>query len=194
MSSSLATGPISDATLKANAVGYGFTNSPEQFRTESWYAVYTRTRHEKSVAEQCKQRGVVTFLPLYCMQRLWKQRRAKVLLPLFPSYIFVRIALQDRLRVLGIPGIVSIVSFRGVPAVVPEAQIDSLSKAVSLGRANPAVYLQSGKRVRVTAGPLVGLEGIVVDVRGEVKVIVSFEWMSRSVAISLDAADVESLR
>jgi len=182
--------------VKANSTSnsYGCTYSPEQLRRECWYAVYTRTRHEKSVAEQCKQRDVATFLPLYCVQRRWKQRRAKVLLPLFPSYVFVRIALRDRLRVLGIPGIVSIVSFRGVPAVVPEAQIDSLSRAVSLGRANPAVYLQSGKRVRVTAGPLVGLEGIVVDVRGEVKVIVSFEWMSRSVAISLDAADVESLR
>jgi transcriptional antiterminator RfaH len=197
MSSSLATGTIFDSTVKANSAGsltYGFTYSPEHLRTECWYAVYTRTRHEKSVAEQCKQRGVATFLPLYCVQRLWKQRRAKVLLPLFPSYVFVRIALRDRLRVLGIPGIVSIVSFRGVPAVVPEAQIDSLSRAVSLGRANPAIYLQSGKRVRVTAGPLAGLEGIVVGVRGEVKVIVSFEWMSRSVAISLDAADVESLR
>ena len=198
MSSNLAAGTMFDSTfeVKANSTSnsYGRTYSPEQLGRECWYAVYTRTRHEKSVAEQCKQRDVATFLPLYCVQRRWKQRRAKVLLPLFPSYVFVRIALRDRLRVLGIPGIVSIVSFRGVPAVVPEAQIDSLSRAVSLGRANPAVYLQSGKRVRVTAGPLVGLEGIVVDVRGEVKVIVSFEWMSRSVAISLDAADVESLR
>ncbi len=197
MSSGFVPGTIFDSTSKANSTGtptYGFTYPPEQLRTECWYAVYTRTRHEKSVAEQCKLRGVATFLPLYCVQRRWKQRRAKVLLPLFPSYVFVRIALRDRLRVLGIPGIVSIVSFRGVPAVVPKAQIESLSRAVSLGRANPAIYLQSGKRVRVTAGPLVGLEGIVVDVRGEVKVIVSFEWMSRSVAISLDAADVESLR
>jgi transcriptional antiterminator RfaH len=184
--------------FKANSVGntstYRRVYSPEQLHTECWYAVYTRTRHEKCVAEHCKQRGVGAFLPLYCVQHRWKQRRAKVLLPLFPSYVFVRIALQDRLRVLGIPGIVSIVSFRGVPAVVPEAQIDSLSRAVRLGRANPAVYLQSGRRVRVTAGPLVGLEGIVVDFRGEVQVIVSFEWMSRSVAVSLDAADVESLR
>lgn len=200
MSSSIAPSTTFDPNpvFKANSAGKtptnGLTCLREQLHTECWYAAYTRTRHEKCVAEQCKQRGVAVFLPLYCARRLWKQRRAKVLLPLFPSYVFVRIALQDRLRVLGIPGIVSIVSFRGVPAVVPEAQIDSLSRAVSLGRANPAVYLQSGRRVRVTAGPLVGLEGIVVDFRGEVQVIVSFEWMSRSVAISLDAADVESLR
>jgi len=166
----------------------------EQLHTECWYAVYTRARHEKSVAAQCAQRGIQTLLPLYCVQHRWKQRRAEVLLPLFPSYVFVRIALLNRLRMLSVPGIVCIVSFKGIPAVVPEAQINALSRAIALGRAHPTVYLQSGKRVRVTAGPLIGLEGIVVELRGDVRVVVSFEWMSRSVAISLDATDVESLR
>ncbi len=168
--------------------------SQDQLQRQCWYAVYTRARHEKCVAEQCQQRGVTVFLPLYCAHRLWKQRRAEVMLPLFPSYIFVRTALQDRLRILCIPGIVSFVSFNGVPAAVPEAQIDSLSQATTLGRVSPHVYLQSGRRVRVTAGPLLGLEGIVVNFRGAVQVVVSFEWMSRSVAVSLDAAEVESLR
>jgi transcription antitermination factor NusG len=159
-----------------------------------WYTVYTRTRHEKSVAEHCAQRGVTAFLPLYQVQRRWKQRLAHVLLPLFPSYLFVHIALQDRFRILGLPGIVSLVSFNNVPAAVPESQIESLKQAVILGRAEPYLYLHSGKRVRVTAGPLVGLEGIIVEIKNRVQVIVSFEWMARSVAVSLDAADVEALR
>jgi transcriptional antiterminator NusG len=159
-----------------------------------WYTVYTRTRHEKSVAEHCSQRGITSFLPLYLVQRRWKQRLAEVLLPLFPSYLFVHIALQDRFRILGLPGIVSLVSFNNVPAAVPESQIESLKQAVILGRAEPYVYLHSGKRVRVTAGPLVGLEGVVVTVKNRVQVIVSFEWMARSVAVSLDTADVEALR
>ncbi len=70
-----------------------------------WYTVYTRTRHEKSVAEHCSQRGVTAFLPLYQVQRRWKQRLAQVVLPLFPSYLFVHIALPDRFRILGLPGI-----------------------------------------------------------------------------------------
>jgi transcription antitermination factor NusG len=86
------------------------------------------------------------------------------------------------------------VSFNNVPAAVPESQIESLKQAVILGRAEPHLYLYSGKRVRVTAGPLVGLEGIIVEVKNRVQVIVSFEWMARSVAVSLDAADVEALR
>src|SRR5262249_16595295 len=145
MSSNLAAGTMFDSTfeVKANSTSnsYGRTYSPEQLRRECWYAVYTRTRHEKSVAEQCKQRDVATFLPLYCVQRRWKQRRAKVLLPLFPSYVFVRIALRDRLRVLGIPGIVSIVSFRGVPAGFPGAPNEFLFRGVLPGRGHSAAYL-----------------------------------------------------
>jgi transcriptional antiterminator NusG len=166
---------------------------PEWSPKKCWYVVYTRARHEKCVAEQCSQRGITTFLPLYHVQRRWKERHADVLLPLFPSYVFVHIALDDRLRVLGLPGIVSLVTFNNAPAEVPEQQIESLKQAITLGRAEPHIYLQSGRHVRVTSGPLVGLEGIVVEIKNRVHVIVSLEWMARSVAVSLDAQDVESL-
>jgi transcription antitermination factor NusG len=86
-----------------------------------------------------------------------------------------------------------LVSFNNAPAIVPESQIESLKRAIMLGRAEPYVYLQSGRHVRVTSGPLAGLEGIVVEIRNRVHVIVSFEWMARSVAVSLDAKDVEGL-
>ena len=170
------------------------TQQPEWFHKRCWYAVYTRARHEKCVADQCRQRGINAFLPLYRVQRQWKERRANVLLPLFPSYVFVQIAFNDRLRVLGLPSIVSLVSFNNVPAEVPEPQIESLKRAISLGRAEPHFYLRSGRRVRVTSGPLAGLEGIVMEIKNRVQVIVSFEWMARSVAVSLDAEDVETLR
>jgi transcription antitermination factor NusG len=156
--------------------------------------VYTRSRHEKSVAEQCQHRGLAVFLPLYSVQHRWKQRRAELLLPLFPSYLFVQMTLRDRVRVLGIQGVASIVSFNGIPAAVPESQINLLQRVTTLGRVEPHVYLQSGRRVRVTAGPLVGLEGIVVALKNKVQVIVSFDWMCRSIAVSLDAADVQALR
>jgi transcription antitermination factor NusG len=158
-----------------------------------WYAVYTRTRHEKSVAEQCSQRGVISFLPLYPVQHRWKQRLARVLLPLFPSYVFVQIDLRDRIKVLSVPGTVFIVSFNGRPAAVPDSQIECLNRAITLGKAQPHAYLHSGKRVRVTAGPLVGLEGIVVEIKNQVQVIVSFEWMCRSVAITLDPTEIRAL-
>ena len=161
---------------------------------QNWYVAYTYSRHEKYLAEQCQQRGITAFLPLYAVQRHWKRRRAEVLLPLFPSYVFVRMALAERFKVLALPGMVSLVSFKGAPAVVPDSQIEPLRKAVTLGRAEPCVYLQSGKRVRVTAGPLIGLEGVVHEVKNRVHVIVSFECMNRAVLISLDATEVAALR
>jgi len=103
-------------------------------------------------------------------------------------------AIAERFRVLALPGMVSLVSFKGLPAVVPDTQIEALKKAVTLGRAEPCTYLQSGKRVRVTAGPLTGLEGVVQEIKNSLKVIVSFEWMNRSVSISLDATEMEALR
>lgn len=159
----------------------------------NWYVAYTCGRHEKYLAQQCEQHGITAFLPLYAAQRQWKQRRAKVLLPLFPSYVFVRMFLAERFRVLSLPGMVSLVCFNGLPAVVPDEQIEALKKAVTLGRAEPCAYLESGKRVRVTAGPLVGLEGIVQQVKNKLSVVVSFEWMTRSVSISLDPAELEPL-
>jgi transcriptional antiterminator RfaH len=167
---------------------------PQHLSEQNWYVAYTCSRHEKYLAEQCEKHGITAFLPVYAVQRYWKRRRAEVLLPLFPSYVFVRMALAERFRVLALPGIVSLVSCRGVPAVVPESQIEPLRKAVTLGRAEPCVYLQSGKRVRVTAGPLVGLEGVIHEVKNKVHVIVSFECMNRSVLISLDATEVAALR
>ena len=160
---------------------------------QNWYVAYTCGRHEKYLAQQCEQHGITAFLPLYAAQRQWKQRRAKVLLPLFPSYVFVRMVLTERFRVLSLPGMVSLVCFHGLPAVVPDEQIEALKKAVTLGRAEPCAYLESGKRVRVTAGPLVGLEGIVQQVKNKLSVVVSFEWMTRSVSISLDPAELEPL-
>lgn len=160
----------------------------------NWYVAYTCSRHEKYLAGQCEQHGITSFLPLYAVQRQWKQRSARVLLPLFPSYVFVRMALAERFRVLALPGMVSLVSFKGLPTVIPDAQIEALKQAVTLGRAEPCAYLQSGKRVRVTAGPLVGLEGIIQEVKDNVRVIVSFEWMNRSVSVSLEATEVEALR
>lgn len=165
----------------------------QQSVAHNWYVAYTCGRHEKYLAQQCEQHGITAFLPLYAVHRQWKQRRAKVLLPLFPSYVFVRMTLVERFRVLSLPGMVSLVCFHGIPAVVPDAQIEALRKAVTLGRAEPCAYLQSGKRVRVTAGPLVGMEGIIQEVKTDVRVIVSFEWMNRSVSISLDATEVETL-
>src|SRR5208337_5000175 len=106
-------------------------------------------RHEKVVAQQIERRSFRCFLPLYRSVRRWKNRRKELELALFPGYVFVRLALQDRLRVLQLPSAVRLVSFNGQPAVLPEADIDQLRQRLARGGVEPHPYLRVGRRVRV---------------------------------------------
>jgi transcription termination/antitermination protein NusG len=157
-----------------------------------WYAVYTRSRHEKCVHEQCQRRSIESFLPLYETVRRWKDRRVRVPLPLFPSYVFVRIDLIHRLDVLQIPGVASLVGFGGQPAVLNEEEIDALQKGLSHGVcAIPHPNLTKGRRVRMKAGPLAGLEGILVRRKGNLRVVLSIDLLQRSIAVDTDIADLD---
>ena len=160
-----------------------------------WYAAYTRSRHEKVVAETLEKRAVEHFLPLYETVRQWKNGRFKVQLPLFPGYLFVRIALSDRLRVLQVPGVVRLVGFNGVPAPLPQAEVEIIRSALRRGiEAEPHPYLKVGQRVRITSGPMEGLQGILLRRRGRPRVVVSVDLIMRSVALDIDAAQVEPVK
>ncbi len=158
-----------------------------------WYAVYTRPRHEKAVVEQCRYRGLETFLPLYTARRQWKQRSAEVELPLFPTYLFVHMAVTERLKVLTIPSAVELVSVGGVPAAIPDEQVEALSTAVANRRIEPYEYIGPGNRIRITKGAFAGLEGVVLRKKDRVHFIVSFDWMCRSVALEIEGSDIERL-
>ena len=161
----------------------------------NWYALYTCSRHEKQVAGQLQQRNVEFFLPLYISLRRWKDRRVQVPLPLFPGYVFVNIRLQDRIAVLDIPGAVRFVAFNGSPAALPESDLIRLRSGLEQGlRAEPHPYLKIGRRVRVRSGPLAGAEGILVRKKDRFRLVVSIEFIMRSVAVEIDAADVEPVQ
>jgi transcription antitermination factor NusG len=157
----------------------------------NWYALYTCPRHEKCVAQQIEQRSISCFLPLYRSVRRWKDRRKELELALFPGYVFVRLALKDRLRVLQLPSVVHLVSFNGQPAVLPEAEIDQLRERLARGGVEPHPYLRVGRRVRVCGGPMQGLEGIIVRRKERCRVVFSLDLIMRSVAVEVDEGDVE---
>jgi transcription termination/antitermination protein NusG len=162
--------------------------------TESgnWYALYTYPRHEKLVAKQIERHQISCFLPLYRSVRRWKDRRKELELALFPGYVFVHIALRDRLQVLQVPGAVRLVSFNGQPAALPEVEIERLrNRQSSVGAMQPHPYLCAGRRVRVRSGPLEGLEGIIRRSKDKCRVIFSLDLIKRSVAVEVDEADVE---
>lgn len=155
-----------------------------------WYAAYTLPRHEKAVADQLKMKAIEAYLPVYEKLSRWKDRTCRLQLPLFPSYVFVHIALSQRVRVLEAPGVVRIVGFNGYPAPLPEGEIESLRTYLSYRKAEPYRYLTVGRRVRIHAGPLEGLEGVVLRRKGKMRVVVSIDSIQRSIALELEAADV----
>ena len=158
----------------------------------SWYALYTAARHEKVVAKQLEQRRIETFLPLYRSWHRWKDRRKLVELALFPSYVFVRIGNRERLRVLQVPGAVSLVTFNGEPAPLPDQEINTLREGLEHEvYAEPHRYLRVGRRVRVIRGPMAGIEGILSRKKDKYRVVISIEALMRSVAVEVDSADLD---
>lgn len=159
-----------------------------------WYAAQTRSRHEKAVAEQLRQRNIESFVPLYERVSKWKDRRVRLQLPLFDGYIFVRIALQERLRALEIPGVARLVSFGGLPNVLPAAEIDALRSRLENGvQVTPHPYLAIGQRVSIRGGPLAGWTGILVRQKSQYRLVVSVDLIQRSVSAEVEISDVEAI-
>lgn len=156
-----------------------------------WYAAYTASRHEKTVAEHLQQRDVECFLPLYETVHRWRNGRHTVQLPLFPSYVFVRMGMRDKLRVLQVPGLVQLVTFQGSPAALPDSEIETLRGALTSGAlAHPHRYLNVGSKVEICRGPLQGMRGILLRHQGQFRVVLSVEMIMRSIAVEVDASDV----
>lgn len=160
-----------------------------------WYAIYTSGRHEKAVARQLEDRSIESFLPLYRSWHRWKDRRKLVDLALFPSYVFVKIDAQDRLRVLQVPGVVSLVSFNGQPVALPEDELNALRSGLENQLyAEPHPYLRVGKKVRIVRGPMTGAEGVLSRKKDKYRVVISIDVLMRSVAVELDGGDLEVIR
>ena len=159
-----------------------------------WYAAYTSAKREKRVAAQLGARQLEYFLPLYASLRQWKDRRVILQLPLFPGYVFVRMALRDRSQVVEIPGVARLVGFNGRPAPLPEEQIAALRNSLATGvRAAPHPLLTVGRKVRVKRGPMAGLQGILKKRKNRARLVVSLELIQRSMVVEMDEENVESI-
>lgn len=159
-----------------------------------WYAAYTCANHEKKAAAEISRRGVESFLPVYQTIRRWSDRSVERETPLFPGYVFVHLALRDRLKVLEVPGVVRLVGFGGLPTALPDNEMKTLRAGLKEGlRAEPHPYLNVGRRVRLKDGPFSGLQGILLRRRGRLRVVISIELIQRALVVDADAADVEAI-
>lgn len=169
-------------------------NLPMDYLEPHWYAAHTSANHEKRVAVQLGQRSVEHFLPLYDSVRRWKDRRMKLQLPLFPGYVFVRLALPDRLKALQVPGVARLVGFNGQPAVLPDREIEALRTSLAAQlRAEPHPYLTVGRRVRIKRGAFEGVEGILIRRKNALRVVLSIDLIKRSASVEVDVGDLERI-
>lgn len=169
------------------------------YREPRWYACYTRGRHEKTADEQLRQRGIESYLPMVPRESQWKDRRKRVLWPLFPSYLFGFFTLQDLTRVLSTHGIATVVAVRGRPLPIPTDEIESvrrLSHAIAAGEidAEPGPFAEVGDWVRVDDGPFSGVTGVVVRRAGKRRVLVGISAINQGFEIDLPTASLTSIR
>lgn len=164
-------------------------------KSASWYAVQTRARHEKVVAERLEQQGISTFLPLVSEVRRWSDRRKRVQLPLFNCYVFAKVASinEHRHQVCRTHGVFGIVGpHGGVP--VPEEQIESVRTLLTQQvpwSMHP--FLKIGQRIRVRGGSMNGVEGVLLSRNGDRTLIISVDAIQRSLAVRIEGYDVEPL-
>ena len=156
----------------------------------AWYAVRVRARQEALVAAALTGKGYDVLLPQYRCRKRWSDRVKEVTLPLFPGYLFSRFDIGVRLPILTTPGVFDIVAAGETFLPVDPEEIAAIHRIIATGAtAEPWPYLRIGRRVRIVAGPLCGLEGVLARVDDRRRVVVSVTMLQRSVAVQIDPAD-----
>jgi transcription antitermination factor NusG len=161
-----------------------------------WYALYTRSRFEKKMLGELTDRRVEVFLPMREVLSRWKDRKKRIWLPLFPGYLFVNHVdtPENRFRILNIPGAVRFVGFEGHADPVPEEQIQAVRRFLESSiTIDPYPYIQVGTRVEVTAGPLKGIQGILVEKRGRFRFVLQVDLIRQAISVEIDASDVRPI-
>jgi transcription antitermination factor NusG len=156
-----------------------------------WYVAYTLSRHEKAVADRLMSQDVETYLPLYSLSRTWNRRHVEIELPLFPCYVFVKMVITDRARVLAHPGVIRLVGFNGSAVALPDGEIERLRLSLATWKAEPYPFLTAGKQVKIKSGPFVGLEGRIMRRKGKMRLIVSLELIQSAILLEMDAAEAQ---
>ena len=157
-----------------------------------WFAIWTRSRHEKFVRDQLAERSVEVFLPTITKWSRWKDRKKKVDWPLFPGYCFARFDIADRLPILKCDGVVSIVGTDGRPTPIPPYEIDSIRQLLTSELSfDPCPMIKEGTLVEVKSGPLRGVVGRLVRKGAHARLVLSVDLIGQAVSVEVDAADVK---
>lgn len=158
---------------------------------EAWFAVWTRSRHEGVVLEQLLGKGVEAFLPTIPRWSRWKDRKKRIDWPLFPGYCFARVDPEASLQVLTCSGVVSLVSFEGRPAAIPDEEIEAVRTLVQSDlQYDPCPFISEGDKVEVIAGPLRGVVGRLIRKGAHARLVLAVDLIGQGVSVEVDAGDV----
>jgi transcription antitermination factor NusG len=149
------------------------------------------SRHEKRLVGHCAERSIESFLPVYQVKHRWKNRcTAMVDLPLFPNYLFVRFERQQRVQILSLPGVFSIVSSGREMLPIADEYMTSLRGGLLAHRIAPHPNVEVGDRVCITTGPMAGMEGILDRQKNELRVVLRLDMIGRSVAVEVGTEEI----
>ena len=159
-----------------------------------WYAIRTRSRHEKRVQEQLAGRGVEPFLPLVTRVSRWKDRKKEIQIPLFSGYCFARFAIPQKILVLKAVGVVGVVGINGHAEPLPAEEIEAIQRLVASPlRYDPYPYLKEGMWVEVARGPLMGVKGILIRKEPRDRLVLTVNLIRQAASVEIDTADVVPL-
>ncbi|MDA3929523.1 MAG: UpxY family transcription antiterminator [Prolixibacteraceae bacterium] len=163
---------------------------------KQWFAVYTKSRAEKKVQLELEFQGIENFLPIHKKLRQWSDRKKWVEAPLISGYIFVYIEAIEYDRVLRTNGVVSYVRFEGKAAIIPENQINNLKRLLQQSELAIKVSTKNftkGDEIEVLGGPLMGLQGTLILVKGKKKVAIQLKQLNIAFTVELALTDIRKL-
>lgn len=189
--------PIADSVVNTNSINAAIAVNPVlPAMTQHWFAIQTRSRHEKKATDELQRRGVEVFLPLVTKTRRWSDRTKRIDFPLFSGYAFVNIVPEPRSRVqvLSANGVVRFVGPTAIGTPIPPEEIESLRTALANDIAlRPMPFVKLGQKVRIRSGVLAGMEGILTGARGDRQLIVSISTINKSVSLSIEGYEIDAL-
>jgi len=163
-----------------------------ELQSENWFAIQVRTRWEQSIADLLSGKGYETLLPTFQAERRWNGRIKKTIAPLFPGYVFCRFDASKRLPILVTPGVICVVGRGRIPIPVEPSEMDAIHALVRSGiHIEPWPYLELGQRVRIESEALQGVEGILIGIKGNHRIVMSVSLLRRSVAMEIDRSRVK---
>ena len=160
---------------------------------KNWIAVYTKSRHEQTVVNELNKKNIESYCPMFKERRQWSDRKKWVHFPLFRSYVFANIEIMENIYVLQTIGVNKIVKFQEKISIIPDQVIDNMKNIIEGGyNIEQEDYFIKGDEVRVVSGPLKGLDGVVLDLRGANKIIIKIEAIQQAFSVKISSNILKS--